>query len=129
MPETLDSTSSPERQPGDRRSSLRFPLCREVKHHGLSNSASAAGSGETINISSRGVLFRTSDRFKRGEWIELAISWPARLNQQIALQLVARGPIVRVDGDTVAISIQQHEFKTQSPARTVNGRDAEVRAD
>lgn len=119
MPDTEITSPSPERQPGDRRSALRFPLCREVKHHGLSAGAGLAGCGETINISSRGVLFRTADRFKRGEWIELAISWPARLNQQIALQLVARGPIVRIEGDMVAVSIQQHEFKTQSPARPV----------
>ncbi len=56
---------------------------------------------------------RSPGVFRLGEWIEMAISWPARLNQQISLQLLARGPIVRVEEGQVAVEIQQHEFKTQ----------------
>ncbi len=64
------------------------------------------------------MLLRSGGVFRLGEWIEMAISWPARLNQQIALQLLARGPIVRIEEGQVAVEIQQHEFKTQ-----VNGKN------
>jgi hypothetical protein len=101
----------------DRRSALRFPLRREVKLYGLRTSGPSPSNGETVNISSRGVLLRSTGSFRLGEWIEMAISWPARLNQQINLQLLARGPIVRVEEGQVAVEIQQHEFKTQMNAK------------
>ncbi len=112
-----------EARPGDeqvpeRRSAVRFPLCREVKLHGLSTSGPVPSNGETVNISSKGVLLRSPGHFRTGEWLELAISWPARLNQHIGLQLLARGPVVRAGEGQVAISIEQHEFKTQMNSRT-----------
>ncbi len=112
-PRKQDAEESVSPGTNDRRSALRFPLRREVKLHGLRTSGRSRSNGETVNISSRGVLLRSSGIFRLGEWIEMAISWPARLNQQISLQLLARGPIVRVEEGQVAVEIQQHEFKTQ----------------
>ncbi len=55
--------------------------------------------------------------------MELAISWPAQLNNKCALKLVARGRVVRFEGGRAAIEIQQYEFRTQStaPALTASG--------
>jgi hypothetical protein len=72
------------------------------------------GKGKTINISSSGVLFTSEDALRPGERMELSISWPVRLDNKYALQLVARGKVVRLEPGRVAIQIQQHEFHTQS---------------
>ena len=111
-----------ERSPGDRRSSTRFPLQREVRHQGIGGGGSVSGSGETVNVSSRGVLFTTNEELRRGQWVELSISWPAQLDSQIGLQLVARGPVVRTEVGRVAMAIHQHEFRTQGAPRVTGKR-------
>lgn len=129
MPDVTEKPKTPERLVGDRRSSLRFPLSRVLKHHGIGAGNGQAGCGETINMSSRGVLFKTKEPVRRGEWLELAISWPAELNSRVKLQLVARGPVVRIEEGHVALAIQQHEFRTQPTAPGSSGADASSEPD
>ena len=47
-----------------------------------------------------------------GRRVELAISWPAQLNDKCALKLVARGRVIRFEEGRTAIEIQQYEFRT-----------------
>ena len=71
------------------------------------------GVGQTLNISSNGVLFRSSDPLLLpGKRIELSISWPARLDNRCNLRLVARGRVARNAHDEVAVEIDQYEFRT-----------------
>lgn len=72
------------------------------------------GDGRTINISSSGVLFTSEHILLPGRRLELSISWPAQLNNKVALKLVARGRVVRFEQGRAAIEIQQYEFRTQS---------------
>jgi c-di-GMP-binding flagellar brake protein YcgR len=100
---------------GDRRHSDRFPIEREVRYRVLNKrSSEETGDGKTINISSSGVLFTVEHMLLPGRRMELAISWPAQLNNKTALKLVARGRVVRFEGGRAAIEIQQYEFRTQS---------------
>lgn len=97
----------------DRRSADRFPIEREVRYRVLSKKyADEAGSGRTVNMSSNGVLFTSDHVLLPGRRLELAISWPAQLNNQTPLKLVARGRVIRFDGGQAAIEIQQYEFRT-----------------
>ena len=97
----------------DRRSSDRFPIQREVKFKVISKkSGEESGSGTTLNISSRGVLFTTDRMLLPGKKLEMAISWPAQLNNKCGLKLVARGRVVRCEEGRAAIEIQQYEFRT-----------------
>lgn len=99
----------------DRRHSDRFPIEREVRYRVLSKRAGdEAGEGKTINISSAGVLFTTEQMLLPGRRLELAISWPAQLNNKCALKLVARGRVVRFEEGRAAMEIQQYEFRTQA---------------
>ena len=99
----------------DRRHSDRFPIEREVRYRVLNKrSSEETGDGKTINISSSGVLFTVDHMLLPGRRMELAISWPAQLNNKCALKLVARGRVVRFEGGRAAIEIQQYEFRTQS---------------
>ncbi len=99
----------------DRRSADRFPIEREVRYKVLSKkSADESGSGHTVNMSSSGILFTSEHVLLPGRRLELAISWPAQLNNQTPLKLVARGRVTRFDGGQAAIEIQQYEFRTSA---------------
>lgn len=97
----------------ERRSSDRFPIEREVRYKVLSKrGGEEAGSGKTINMSSSGVLFTSEHSLLPGKRLEVAISWPAQLNNKCALKLVARGRVVRSNDGSAALEIQQYEFRT-----------------
>jgi carbohydrate-selective porin OprB len=102
-------------QDSNRRHSDRFAIEREIRFRALNKrGGEEAGEGKTVNMSSSGVLFTTPQILRPGRRIELAISWPAQLNNKCALKLVARGRIVRFDNGLAAMEIQQYEFRTQS---------------
>jgi hypothetical protein len=104
-----------ENEQADRRHSDRFPIEREVRYRVLNKrSSEEIGDGKTLNISSSGVLFTTDHMLLPGRRMELAISWPAQLNNKTPLKLVARGRVVRFEGGRAAMEIQQYEFRTQS---------------
>jgi hypothetical protein len=107
----------------DRRHSDRFPIEREVHYRVLNHrDGDETGDGITVNISSSGVLFTTETRLPVGRRVELSVSWPAKLDDRCPLKLMARGRVVRLDGDgRAAIEIHQYEFRTQSQSSFVAG--------
>lgn len=107
------STSSPSRGTADRRAADRFPIEREVRFKMLSKRhGNDIGLGTTLNMSSSGVLFTTDRALLPGKRVEMAISWPAQLENRMALKLVAKGRVVRCESGTAAVEIQQYEFRT-----------------
>jgi hypothetical protein len=105
----------------DRRHSDRFPIEREIRYRVLNKrGGEEAGEGQSLNISSRGVLFTSEHLLLPGRRMEVAISWPAQLNNEIPLKLVARGRVVRFEQGRAAMEIQQYEFRTQSAAAAGN---------
>jgi len=107
--DTPDNTST------ERRRSSRFPIEREIRYKTLNQRTELlAGSGKTLNISSSGVLFTSEHDLPIGTRVEIAISWPAQLNEKCLLNLVARGRITRHSKGQLALQIQQYEFRTQS---------------
>jgi hypothetical protein len=106
-----------DKMQSDRRHSDRFPIERDVRFRILNKrGGDEAGEGKTLNISSSGVLFTSEHMLLPGRRLELDISWPVQLNNQVALKLVARGRVVRFEEGRAAIEIQQYEFRTQGPA-------------
>jgi hypothetical protein len=106
----------------ERRRSSRFPIEREIRYKTLNQRTELlTGVGKTLNISSSGVLFTAEHDMPLGTRLEVAISWPAQLNDRCLLNLVARGRVTRHAKGQLALQIQQYEFRTQSlPARTPN---------
>jgi len=99
----------------DRRASNRFPVQQEVRYRLLQTHAWVKGGvGRTLDISSSGVRFTTSDRLPAGRMVEIAMHWPARLNGTCPLQFVATGKVVRSDATSAAVRIQRYEFRTRS---------------
>jgi hypothetical protein len=101
--------------PGERRGNDRFPIVRDVRYKVTSGRGEPeSGVGQTVDVSSRGVLFTAPKSLAPGKRIELAISWPAQLDGKCALKLVAKGRITRCRGTKVAVEIDKYEFRTQS---------------
>ena len=80
---------------------------------GGKKSVKQAGLGKTVNMSSGGVLFTTETPLPAGERVEIAVSWPAQLNDVLPLKLVAMGRLVRTGESEAAVSVERYEFKTR----------------
>lgn len=97
----------------ERRLAVRFPLDQAVRFKAFNRSSVEVGAGRTVNVSSNGILFTTDLRLHRGQRVELALNWPAQLDRRHPLKLVTLGRVVRVAGNSVAITIERYEFRTQ----------------
>jgi hypothetical protein len=103
-----------EQRPG-RRSHLRYPVVVEVEYKVLrGDDAVKTGQGWTVDISSSGVLFEADEALPEGTRIELLIAWPARMNNDIGLELCASGCAVRRENNRTAVRIERHVFRTRS---------------
>jgi hypothetical protein len=99
----------------ERRAARRMAIERDVQFRVLSRrEGELQGMGKIVNMSSSGVLFTTGETLLPGRRLELSISWPAHLDNRCALKLVARGRVVRFEGNAAAFEIMQHEFRTKS---------------
>ena len=106
----------------DRRAANRFPIERQIHYKTLGKrKIGEDGLGQTINISSTGVLFTTDHFLSPGRRLEVSISWPAQLDASVSLQLVARGRVVRCEQGTAALEIQRYEFRTCANGNPLNG--------
>ncbi len=110
----LQKRSSPSKGAPDRRGSERFPIVRDVCYRVLDGRrASEVGTGQTIDISSTGVLFWAQKAVMPGKQLELSISWPVRLDGECSLKLVVWGRVVRCHETLAAIEIEKSGFHTQ----------------
>ena len=97
----------------DRRTSDRFPMEREIRFKMLSKRlGDESGGGTTVNMSSGGIYFQSDKPLIPGKRLEMAISWPAQLDNRCALKLIARGKVVRYEAGCAAVEFQQYEFRT-----------------
>jgi len=108
----------------DRRSNARFPCRMAISWRTLEQPLKTGeGTSETLNISSKGILFATSEQFELGQLLQVSLDWPARLGNQVPLKLVAEGRVLRNSQGQAAMSIERYEFRTRRVAPTphVNG--------
>ena len=98
---------------GERRRDRRYHLQLELKWKLIRRRRVLdTGIGQTIDVSSGGILFDAGRHLPEGLNVELSISWPVLLHNVAPLQLIASGKIVRAEGHQVAIQTVQHEFRT-----------------
>lgn len=98
---------------GDRRSDRRYRIQLDLRWKLIHRrKVQETGSGQTIDLSSGGVLFESPKALPVGLNVELSIAWPVLLHNTAAMQLVILGRIVRSEGTRVGLRITQHEFRT-----------------
>jgi DNA-binding NarL/FixJ family response regulator len=100
--------------PADRRNNARFPCRLAVSYQALEHPfLSGEAISETLNISSKGLLFSTNEPLQTGQLLQVSVDWPARLENQVPLKLVAEGRIVRNINGQAAMRIDKYEFRTR----------------
>jgi len=99
----------------ERRGPKRFRMELELTYRILSRKAETPETcaARTVDLSSRGLLFRTEQQLQPGQRVEMSVNWPALLSGTCPLKFVAVGRVLRVDGGCVAVSIEQYEFRTR----------------
>ncbi len=105
-------TGTPERRLG-----RRFPIQSDLRYSVNGERAQQTGSGVTVNMSSRGVLFTTVAPVPPGAKVTLEIRWPVLLDATRPIKLVAFGTVVWCEGTRAAMHIETWEFRTQHPLR------------
>ena len=100
-------------------SGRRYPICADVEYYLCKGrGVSSSGVGRTIYLSSGSVQIETEHGLPLGGKVELAITWPARLDNHVRLKLQITGRTVGVEGGCTTINIARYEFRTRaSPAR------------
>jgi DNA-binding NarL/FixJ family response regulator len=103
-----------EKRAAERRTNARFPCRLAVSYQTLEHPIlSGQGTSETLNISSKGLLFTSNEKFEAGQLVQVSLDWPAMLENQIPLKLVAEGRIVRNAHGQTAMTIDKYEFRTR----------------
>jgi hypothetical protein len=115
-----NNNGEPATAAGDRRRSHRFPLRLAVRYRSIGSSFGSEWTlGESLNISSAGLLLATPEAATPGQKVEAFIAWPVFLDKRIPLKLFIKGRIVRSSGDLAAMCFDTYEFRTcQTPSES-----------
>ena len=102
-----------KRKTSDRRANRRYDVTLEVRWKVVHRKRVLySGTGLTVNFSSGGIQFETSEPPSVGRTVEMAIAWPALLDDSLSLRLFVQGRVVRTTGQRVAVDIDRYEFRT-----------------
>jgi hypothetical protein len=98
----------------DRRRRVRFALNIGLRYEVCGNSVGEPikGTGQVLDISSRGVAFHADRPLERNQRLKVSLDWPAKLDNQTPLRLVLEGVVLRIRGNLVVINIERPEFRT-----------------
>ena len=105
----------------ERRTKVRYPIELTVQYQTLGLQMPMCGAGQTLNLSSSGMLITAEHSLPEGCHLRVTIEWPTLLNGKTALQLVTTGKVVRQQESAFGISFDQYQFRTrkQKPAMTL----------
>jgi c-di-GMP-binding flagellar brake protein YcgR len=110
--EVASRVDTPE--PPERRKSERFPIHLDLQYRAVNRIADTSeGVGRILDISSGGVLFSAQEQIGNGLPLEVSVCWPARLDGNCPLKLVAVGRVVRSEGCRTALRFERYEFRTR----------------
>ena len=99
----------------ERRSTMRFPIIVPIRYKVFhQHELVGEGIGETINVASRGLLFHADHPLEPGLSLELDMELPALPDGSGLVKLRARGQIVRIEDDQVAVRVRRAEYRRAS---------------
>jgi hypothetical protein len=97
--------------PAELRTDERFAVNMELRYSYRSADLTCMGTGRTWNLSNKAVCFEIDQEVRAGD-LEVRISWPSRLQQVCALELVLRGRIGRKGANFAVLQLDSYEFET-----------------
>src|ERR1700681_2589799 len=96
----------------ERRVKSRYPLELNVRYQTMGASCPVAGVGQTLNMSSSGMLVTCRSDVPEGTRLKAIVEWPSLLNGTTPLQLITVGTVVRRDGVSLSIAFESYQFRT-----------------
>jgi hypothetical protein len=97
----------------ERRINRRYPIEHQVRYSVPDPRLELAGTGTTVNMSSRGALFTTDRPLSAGIPLTLEVKWPVLLDDTQPLKLVTKGKVVWCDSSQAAVEFNNWEFHTR----------------
>ena len=88
----------------------RYSIRRDVEYRLRGPRGNTWGSGRTVNISRRGVLFETEPDLRIGSRIDLVIDMGTLIDGNPRVKLHAQGITVRSKNGKVAVAIRKHRL-------------------
>jgi hypothetical protein len=104
----------------DRRVKSRYPLELNARYQTMGAAGPVAGVGQTLNMSSSGMLLACASNIPEGTRLKIFVEWPSLLNGTTPLQLITVGTVVRCTQIGVSIVFDSYQFRTMSRARNSN---------
>jgi len=104
----------------ERRVKSRYPLSLNVRYQTIGTPEPGVGVGQTVNISSSGMLMVCKKSIPEGTRVKLFVEWPSLLNGTTPLQLITVGTVVRCTKVGFSIIFESYQFRTMSRARPSN---------
>jgi hypothetical protein len=104
----------------ERRVKSRYAVELNVRYQMLGAADTVAGVGQTVNMSSSGMLLAGAVNVPEGARIKLFVEWPSLLNGTTPLQLITVGTVVRATPVGVSVVFESYQFRTMSRARRSN---------
>src|SRR6266852_9546543 len=101
-------------EPTERRSKIRYPIRLSVRYRGLGRMDGVVGVGQTLDLSSSGILVESPHQQKVsvGSRLEVSVEWPIMLDGTSPLQVVILGRVVRSETSRFAASFPRYYFRT-----------------
>jgi hypothetical protein len=104
----------------ERRVKSRYPLELKVRFQTLGTSDPAAGIGQTVNMSSSGMLLACRHNIPVNTRIKAIVEWPSLLNGTTPLQLITVGTVVRREELGLSIVFESYQFRTMGRGQHSN---------
>jgi hypothetical protein len=102
----------------ERRVKSRYPLELNVRYQTIGAAGPGAGVGQTLNISSSGMLMACASNIPEGTRLKIFVEWPSLLNGTTPLQLITVGTVVRCTHIGISIVFDSYQFRTMSRLRS-----------
>src|ERR1700723_911083 len=100
----------------ERRVKSRYPLELNARFQTMGAAGPGAGVGQTLNISSSGMLLACASNIPEGTRLKLYVEWPSLLNGTTPLQLITVGTVVRCTQIGISVVFDSYQFRTMSRA-------------
>jgi hypothetical protein len=101
----------------ERRVKSRYPLELNVRYQTMGAAGPGTGAGQTLNISSSGMLLACASNIPEGTRLKLFVEWPSLLNGTTPLQLITVGTVVRCTQIGMSIVFDSYQFRTMGRSR------------
>ncbi len=94
----------------------RYDINRPLQYRVREGTRFVSGTGRTLNISRKGVLFHTEGPMRVGSKIEITVQMGAPMDDGPAVKLHVQGLTVRIDEGNVAVAIKKYRLRSVEDA-------------